>query len=233
MLSHRQATTLAGILTITGIVAGIFSIVPAVEQKDYLTLAAEHKNQIIWGALFQSIMVPAYVGFALCLYPFLKTKNETLSVGFMGFRLMTGMLHLIGILFLPLLLVLSQKYVQAGKPNTAHFQDVGTLLRLGRDLVNHVALIFSLCLGDLLMLVILYRSKWIPRWLSIWGFLGIGLAIVASFLVLFQMVAVVTPFYLGLNAPLGLHSIVLAIWFIAKGFDIKSQDTDQHVQTTG
>jgi len=89
-------------------------------------------------------------------------------------------------------------------------------------LVNHVALIISLSMGDLLLFYILYQSRLVPRWLSAWGVIGTGLTMLASFLVLFGLVDVVTPLYLGMNAPLALQSLVLAMWLITKGFDTSS-----------
>ena len=220
MNTHRRATMIAGVLILMSIIFGVLSVVPAIEEPDYLVRISEHEHQIIGGAFFQFLMMPAYVGFALCLYPSLKMTHEVLSLGFVGFRLMTGMFHFIAVLLLPLFLVLSQKFVQTGAPNETYFQVFGELLRTGRDLVNHVAVILALSIGDLLLFFIFYQSKFIPRWLSVWGFIGIGLAMLVSLLVLFRLTEVVTPFYLSMNMPLAVHSLVLAGWLIIKGFNL-------------
>ena len=225
MNTTRRATIIAGVLIIVSMIAGVLSIVPAIEEADYLVLVSDHENQVILGAFFQFIMIPAYVGFALCLYPTLRMKNEALSLGFVGFRLIAGMFHFIGVILLPLFLILSQQFVQAGAPDASYFQTLGELLRAGRDLVNHVALILALSVADFLLFFILYQSKFVPRWLSAWGLIGTGLTMLASFMVLFRLVAVVTPLYLGMNMPLALHSLILAIWLIAKGFDLKNSKT--------
>lgn len=219
MNTTRRATIIAGVLIIVSMIAGVLSIVPAIEEADYLILVSAHENQVIVGAMFQFIMIPAYVGFALCLYPALRMKNEALSLGFVGFRLIAGMFHFIGVILLPLFLILSQEFVQAGAPDASYFQTLGELLRAGRDLVNHVALILALSVADLLLFFILFQSKFVPRWLSAWGFIGTGLTMLASFLVLSRLVAVVTPLYLLMNMPLALNSLILAIWLITKGFD--------------
>jgi hypothetical protein len=86
-------------------------------------------------------------------------------------------------------------------------------------------LIISLSVGDLLLFCILYRSRFVPRWLSGWGLIGAGLAMLASFLVLFRLVDVVAPLYLAGNAPLALQSLVLAMWLITRGFDAKTLTT--------
>ncbi|MGN9846415.1 DUF4386 domain-containing protein [Nonomuraea sp. H19] len=225
MNTSRRATAIAGALVIVGMIAGVLSVVPALEEPNYLDAISAHEGQVIVGAISQFIMIPAYVGFALCLYPTLRMENEALSLGFLGFRLIAATFHFIGVIFLPLFLVLGQENAQAGALGASHLAALGELLRTARDLVNHVALIISLSLGDLLFFCILYRSRFVPRWLSAWGLVGVGSAMLASFLVLFRLADVVTPLYLAINAPLALQSLVLAMWLITRGFDTKTLTT--------
>ncbi|MEV0618356.1 DUF4386 domain-containing protein [Nonomuraea sp. NPDC050404] len=194
-------------LIIVGMIAGLLSVVPVLEDPRHLDLIAAHEGQILTGAAAQFVMIPAYLGFALCLYPALRRANEALSLGFVGFRLIAATFHFVGVILLPLFLVPGQEPA------------VGELLRTARDLVNHVALIIALSLGDLLLFAVLYRSRYIPRWLSVWGLLGAAFAMSASFLVLFGLTEVVTPLYLGMNVPPALHGLVLAVWLLVKGFD--------------
>ncbi|WP_433413101.1 DUF4386 domain-containing protein [Microtetraspora malaysiensis] len=222
MNTARRATIIAGALVIVSMIGGVFSVVPAIEEPHYLALISAHESQIIIGAASQFIMIPAYVGFALYLYPTLGMANEALSLGFLGFRMIAAAFHLTGVILLPLFLVLGQEFTQAGAVGASHLGALGELLRTVRDLVNHVALIISLSLGDLLLFAILYRWRFVPRWLSVWGILGAGLAVSASFLVLFRVTGVVTPLYLAMNAPLALQSLVLAVWLIIRGFDTKA-----------
>ncbi|MER7498744.1 DUF4386 domain-containing protein [Nonomuraea pusilla] len=225
MHTNRRATAIAGALVIVGVIAGVLSIVPVLEEPHPLALVSAHENQVVMGAVAQCIMIPAYVGFALYLYPALRAENEALSLGFLGFRLIAATFHFIGVILLPLFLVLGEGFTQAGASDASRVEELGELLRTARDLVNHVALIISLSLGDLLLFRILWRSRSVPRWLSGWGFLGIGAAMTASLLVLLRVTDVVTPLYLAMNAPLGLHSLVFALWLMARGFAAKTSAT--------
>lgn len=222
MNTNKRGTTYAGVLVIAGMIAGVLSVVPVLEEPGYLALVPTRESEVLRGAAFQFVMIPASVGFALCLYPTLRIADEALSLGFVGLRLVAGAFHLVGVILLPLFLVLGQELVLADGSAEPSIEVMGESLRIGRDLVNHVAVIVSLSVGDLLLFRILYRSRLVPRWLSTWGFVGAGLAILASFLVLFGLAGVVTPLYLAMNAPLALQSLVLAMWFITKGFDTNS-----------
>ena len=219
MNSNRKRTIIAGSLYIVGTVAGVLSISTAVDAPDYLVKAAANANQVLSSALFQFIMTIAYLGFAITLYPILRKHMESLALGFLSFRIVAAVLNIIGFICLLLLLSLSQQYVKAGTQDLSYFQTLGDLLRTGRDFVNHVAMIFATSVGGLMFYLLLFKTKLIPRWLSLWGFIGTLFTIFASILIMFQKIEIITSTYIVLNLPLILLEIVLAIWLIAKGFD--------------
>ena len=222
MDSNRKTAIIVWVLFITATVASSLYYVilnPILNAPDYLIKVSANEIQVLIGAFFQFIMIPAYIGFALSLYPILRKYNEGLALGFVGFRIIAGTFHLIGVIILPLFLILSQEFIKAGAPDSSYFQTIGGLLRSGRDLVNHVAMILSLSLGGLMFFYVLYQSKLVPRWLSGWGFVGTTLTILASLLLLFRLIDVITPIYIVLNLPLALQEMVLAVWLIVKGFN--------------
>ena len=226
MNSIRKATIIAGVLFIIGTIAGILSIAPAIDAPDYLIKASANANQVIIGAFFQFTMAAAYVGFAISLYPILKKYNESLAIGFVGFRFIAGVFNIIGVISILLLLTLSQEFVKAGALDSSYFQALGELLRAGRDLVNHVAMILAHSLGGLMVYYIFYQTKLVPRWLSGWGFVGTTLTILASLLVMFRLIGIITPIYIVLSFPMALQEMVLAIWLIVKGFNPSAMDSD-------
>ena len=77
MSSNRQkSTTIAGILILLGIVAGILSITYAVDDHDYLIKASASSTSVKVAAFFHLLMAPIYVGIAISLYPVLKKNNQ-------------------------------------------------------------------------------------------------------------------------------------------------------------
>jgi hypothetical protein len=225
MNSNRKKTTIAGSLYIIGTIAGLLSISPSIDASDYLIKISSNANQVLFGALFQFIMTIAYVGFAITLYPILRIYKESLALGFLSFRIIAAVLCIIGFISLLLLLSLSKEFVKVGIPDSAYYHTLGDLLRSGRDFVNHVAMILTSSVGGLLFYILLYQTKLVPRWLSLWGLLGTVFTILASLLIMFHMIDIITIIYIVLNLPLILLEMVLAIWFIAKGFDLKVMKT--------
>ncbi|MGA8427979.1 MAG: DUF4386 family protein [Candidatus Dormiibacterota bacterium] len=64
-----------------------------------------------------------------------------------------------------------------------------------------------------------YRSRLVPRWLSVWGLAGTALGAVAGLLVLFRVTGYMAAPQVVLNVPIGVNEIVLAIWLLVRGFD--------------
>jgi hypothetical protein len=217
MNAERKLAILAGVLYFLGIIAGAFSVVPVIDFPDYLVQISANAGQVTSGAFFQFLMTAAYVGMAVTLYPVLKKYNESLALGYVGFRLVAAAFIVIGVIILFLLLTLSQEFIKAGAPESSHFQTIGELLRTGRDLVNHVGMILVLSMSGLMFNYLLYQTKLVLRWLAGWGIVGTVVTIVASCLFMFRTVDLITSVYM--NFLLALQEMVFAGWLIAKGFN--------------
>jgi hypothetical protein len=219
MNSARKRTIIAGVLYIIGSISGLLSIAPAVDASDYLLKASANANQVLLEALFQYIWSIAYAGIAITLYPILRKHMESLATGFLSFRIIAAVLNIIGFIILLLLLSLSQEFVKAGTPDSSYYQILGDLLRSGRDFVNHIAMILTSSIGGLMFYFLLYQTKLIPRWLSLWGLIGTLSTVFASLLIMFDKIDIITTTYFVLFLPLIILEMVLAVWFIVKGFD--------------
>ncbi len=224
MSANRKVALIAGVLYVLGMVAGVLSVAPSVDSQDYLVKAAANETQVMMAAFSQLIMVAAYVGIAIVLYPLLRKYSEGLALGFVGFRVIAGAFIFIGVIILLLLVTVSQEFVSSGAPAASYFQTLGGLLRTGRDLVNHVGMILALSFGALLFYSLLFRTKLVPRWLSGWGLVGAASSIVASLLIMFRLVEVLTTTYVALNVPMAVQELVLATWLVAKGFNPSALD---------
>lgn len=221
----KSKTRLAGLLILIGMVAGIFSVAPTVDSANYLTEAAANSTKVIMGASFQFIMSLVYLGFAIIIYPIIKQFSHTLSAGFLNFRIIAATLVVFGTILLMSILALSQEFVKNAPANTLDFEALGNVLKITRDYINHVFMILILCAGNLMLYILLLKSRLIPRWLSIWGLVGTVLSAIASVLILFQVVEVITTEYLILNVPAAVLDLTLGIWLIVKGFDISAFKT--------
>lgn len=212
----------AGLLIIMGMVAGILSIASAVDSPNYLTEATANVAKVSIAVLFQFILSLTYIGFAIVLYPIVKKYNQVLALGFLSFRIITGVVLIVGTIILLSILGLSQEFVKTTSVNQWAFEAFGNVLKITRDYINHIFMVFTIGIANLMLYILFLKTKLIPKWLSVWGISGIILSIVASVLILFNIVDVITVEYLVLNAPTGFFELVLGIRLVFKGFNIQS-----------
>lgn len=220
----RRSAVITGVLLIAGLVTGILSVVPVIDGADYLVEASIHENQVLIGAFFQLLMVAAYVGIPIFLYPILSKHNKGLALGSAAFGIIAGVFIIIGVIILLLLLTVSHEFAKAGTLNVSYFQTLGGLLREGRDLVNHVATTLAFVLAMLLYNCIFYQTKLVPQWLSVLGLIGSTLSILASLLFMIRFIDLDST-YMMLNFPIAIQQLVLAIWLIIKGFNRVEKDS--------
>jgi hypothetical protein len=217
----RKNAIIVGVLFIIATVLGVLGrsfLQPILDAQDYLIKISANENQVIIGGLLALLAAFACAGIAIGLYPVLKKHHEALALGSVGFRLMEGMLYIIGVVALLSLLTLSQEYVTAGASNASLFQASGTSLLAVRDWAGKLSII-AFTLGALMYYYVFYQSKLIPRWLSGWGFIGAALSLAGALLAISgQIIYFSTPFIL-IQLPIGVQEMVLAVWLIVKGFN--------------
>ena len=222
MNSNRKTAIIVGVLFITATVAGTLSLVflgSILNDPDYLINISANENQMLIGVLFTLIMAVAVVGIAIMMFPILKKHNEALALGYVGARIVEAVTYIAVVISWLLLLILSQEYVKAGAPDASYFQTLGTLLLTVGDWVGHVIVdtaVFSL--AALMFYYLLYQSKLIPRWLSVWGLIGAPLLLAAGLLTMFGHDPTSTILII-LNLPIAVNEMVLAVWLIVKGFN--------------
>jgi hypothetical protein len=175
------------------------------------------------GMLIELIWALAVVGIIVTLFPILKRYNEALALGFSGLRFMEAISTMIHSIILLSLLTLSQEYAAAGTPDAPYFHTAGTLLLAAREwtFVIGSGLVWST--SALILNGLLYQRKLIPRWLSIWGFVGAALSFANYVPQFFGMDSIEVLFY-----PIAVQEMVFAIWLIVKGIRSSKREPEDN-----
>jgi hypothetical protein len=220
MDTYRRSGIVTGILFIAADAAGFLAFIakPILDAPDYLTRISANELMVLAGALLAFIMGWADAGIGISMYPILRRHNEGLALGAAGFRIIDGVFHCIGAVLILLLATLSRELVTAGPGALAQFQNLGALLREGRTWVGDVAALPAWCIGAFLYYALFFRTRLVPRWLSVWGLAGITLTITGSILVLFRQIAHLSTVQMLMYLPAAVQEMVLAVWLIVKGF---------------
>jgi hypothetical protein len=116
------------------------------------------------------------------------------------------------------LIALSLSYLKAGAADAAGYQTLGTILLAGHEMMTTI-LIIVFSLGALMLYTVFYRSRLIPRWLSIWGVVAILMHLSTAFLIMFHLATTESAIVSAVNLPIFLQEMVMAVWLIVKGFN--------------
>jgi hypothetical protein len=147
------------------------------------------------------------------MLPILKLFNKTLSYGYLSAVITASVLLVVGAIFLLLLLPLNDEYVKLGATGTSNFETIGFILKRGGYFSYQIGVTIW-GFGGLLLCSLLYQSKLVPQFLTIWGLIGYIVFISGTIFELFEYnVGVI------LSIPGGLFEISLSIWLIIKGFN--------------
>lgn len=80
-------------------------------------------------------------------------------------------------------------------------------------------------IGSLFLCYLLYKSKLVPGFLSIWGFIGYTLLLLSAILDICGVIDTTNGLGAVLYAPGGLWElIVFPLWLFIKGFNISYKD---------
>jgi hypothetical protein len=221
MNSYRNYAIVAGVLFILADVASLSSsqFLAPIKTLNFTEFSA-NPNQALIGALLVFIAAILSGSIAISLYPVLKEFNQSLAIGAVSFRLMEAVLYIVGVVNMIFLLTLSQEFVQAGAPSSSYFQTLGAVFLSGHDWVGFGAGPIAFSIGALMYYIIFYQTKLVPRWLSIWGLVGVTLCATSAMLVMFNIIGTFSTVQIVLNFPfIFAQELVLAVWLIVKGFN--------------
>jgi hypothetical protein len=220
--TNRKTAAVVGVLFIMGTVPALLSLPLAlntVSAADHLTAISTNEGQMILYTAAKFIMGMACAGIGLALYPILKKYNEGLAIGAAGFRMIEGAVDVVGALLYVVLLALSQEFVKAGAPASSYFQTADVLINTGINWFRDVAMLLTFGIGALMYYVVFYQYRLVPRWLSVWGLVGIILTIISTALVMSHLIPSAGTIQIILNLVILPQELILAVWLIAKGFN--------------
>lgn len=226
MNTHRITAVLVGILFIIGTVSGILSGVmtaPIRTDAMYPLNVDAGETQWISGVLFVLLMGLSLAMVPVLLYPLLRKRNETLAMGSVLFRgVFETISQILLVISMFLLLTVSELYGNAGATNTSDLQALGSLLIASGEWLQMIGgIVFSI--GTLMIFILFFQTRLIPRWLSGWGVLGAVFYLAAKIISMFSPLHTAPLIESGIGQlmiPTAIQEMVFAVWMIAKGFNL-------------
>lgn len=222
METNRNSANAAGILFILAALAAIIGRIlygPILTESNYIITGTAHEPQILWGAFFEILTAFAVIGTPIALFPVLKKYNQSLAIATVSFRLLEAIMIIIGILCLLTIVTLSHEFAKEINPDTASYLMANkSLLALHKWTFLYGP---NLALGPSTFMTgyLLYKSKLVPRFISITGMIGGPMIFMCAILVTFGLFPQHSLWGGLMAVPVFLYEMSLAIRLLAKGFN--------------
>lgn len=210
--SRRISLTAGALYLLTFVSIPTLALYSQVKSVNYILGAGPDTAAIVSGIL-EIIVALAGIGTAVALYSILKKQSEAFALALVLSRVLEASTMFVGVAFILSIVTLRRIGVGAEGLVTSH------VLATLHDSIFLLGQSFLPAINDLLLGVLLYQSRLVPRALSLIGIIGGPLLIAGYLAVLFGFVGRLSPFA-GLSALLvALFEFSLGIWLVVKGFN--------------
>ncbi len=208
----RKISLPAGIFyLLTFISIPTLSLYAPIHEPGYM-LHPGNDNTIILGGILEIVVALSGIATAVILYPLLKKQNNTLALGLVASRVLEAGTMFVGVAFLLTAVGLHQNGAGA---------DAGAAGHVLVTLYDKIFLLgqgFIPAINDLLLGILLYRSRLVPRTLSVIGIAG-ALPLVAGYIaVLFGFIDRISPLAALSAVPVAVFEFSLGVYLLVKGF---------------
>jgi hypothetical protein len=220
MVSSMRTARIVAALFIVALVADLISVAlysPVLDATDYLAEVVAKDSQFIVAMLFEFIAGIAIILIPVALFPIIRPHSERSALGYVLFRFLEGVIFIYIIINLLSLIDLGNNYVESGVAEAQYIQTLGDSIRAVDDWATLIYIVVF-TLGAFTFYQILFRSKLVPRFISVWGFVAAAILLTGALLSIFDIVDTST-IMMVCGPPIALNEVTLSVWLIFKGFN--------------
>ena len=193
-------------------VAGLILLRPLIASgniADTMTNMSNNALRVRASIMVEMITVIALVILSVLLYVTLKKQNRNMAFVALGLRLTEVALLAVSRIATFALLRTSQAFVIEGHP--AYLQTLGNLVYETQEIAYSLSMVFF-TLGGTLFYYLFFKSRYVPRALSLFGLIAAPLSLIGTVVELFGYVV---PLFVFIpNLP---FELVIGVWLMVKG----------------
>ena len=203
----------AGVLyLLTFVSIPTLTLYSSIHESNYI-ISHGPDTAVFIGGILEVIVALAGIGTAVALYPVLKKHNESMTLGLVCSRVIEASTMFAGVAFLWSVVTLRQAGTGAEGLVTGH-----TLVAL-YDRISLVGQSFMPAVNDLLLGILLYQSRLVPRALSLIGIVGAPVLVSGDIAILFGLIGQHDPLTGLFAIPVAVFEFSLGVRLVVKGFN--------------
>jgi hypothetical protein len=212
------------VATVAG-VSGVVTMSSTLGDDDLLSAVHSNQSSLIIGEMLIFVMLVAMVGTAVLLAPILRNHSETLALSYVLARTLEVAMLSIGLVAGLLLVPLSWDFAAVGGADAASAAVLAESLKSASDWTGYLGAQMIFSISALVLNWAFLRNGLIPRWLALWGLIGVPFMFASGLLVMFESLNSNASMLNLLVVPLAVQEMVMAVWLIVKGFcDVTEHD---------
>jgi hypothetical protein len=213
--TFRTTATVVGIVYLAGFVVGIggnILIQSILGAPNHLSTVFANSMMLAIGAVLWLMTVAGDTAHGVLMFPVLKQHSERMAIGYLAARIIDAIFIAVMVLFLLIQIPLSSEYLKATASNSAFLQSLSTVSVQASQYAYQIGMT-TLGVAGLLLNIMFYRTKLIPRWIAVWGLAGYAI-------IFCGMLSSILGSGLGdvSSIPGGLWEVFVGVWLIVKGF---------------
>jgi Domain of unknown function (DUF4386) len=201
-----------------GVGSGLVTSV--VGAPDFLSTISAHRTVLVLGAFLMLLNTAVDVGKGVLFFPILEKHGKRTALAYLTALIVEVVLLDVGVLALLMIVPLAQQGVDAGQASVGWTKALGSLAVQSNTMAYQIGEM-SLGLGAVFLCLLLFRTRLIPRFLSILGLVGYPILMAGT-------IAEIFGIHIGvmLSIPGGLFEGGLGFWLIIKGFQPEAYGQD-------
>jgi hypothetical protein len=219
--SLRTIASIVGwlfIVTYITSIAAKIAFYPPLFEGDYVTGPGQD-TRVLWGAVFEAVLIIANIGSATFLWPVLKRQHESLAMSYVAARIMESVFIAVGVLSVLTVVTLRQTYAGADAGAAAALTVAGDAFTTLQEWTFGLGPSFVVGVGNGVILgYLMYRSRLVPRKLSVLGLVGGPLIILSGAAAMVGIIELDGTWQVLAAAPEFFWELGLGIYLVVKGF---------------
>jgi hypothetical protein len=216
---QRRTARIAGWLMASTFVTSIGAVAlydPVLNNSDYI-LGAGDDTRITLGAFLEILLMLGNIGTAVVMFPILRRQSETLSLSYVGSRIVESILIGVGAICLLAVVTLRGDLASSIGADGTSLDVAGQTLVAIHDWTFLFGPGFCVGVNGLLLGYLMYSSGLMPPRLAMLGVIGGPLIFASSIAVLFDAYEQ-SGAHIIFSVPEAAFEASFAIYLIAKGF---------------
>src|SRR5947208_692644 len=213
MRSRMTYSRVIGALFLLGFLSygGGFGLVTSLTgAPDFLSTIPTHQTIFIIGAFLMLMNTLVDVAKGVLFFPILEKHGKRTALAYLAAMIVEVVLLTVGVLALLMIVPLAQQGVDAGQASVGWAKALGSLAVQSNTLAYNIGEI-ALGVGAIFLCALMFRTRLVPRFLSVSGLIGYPILIAGC-------VAEIFGIHIGtlLTIPGMFFELGLPVWLIVK-----------------